>query len=239
VSIGRTLGASIAAVAVLYALSALAMPVLERRPGALDVALTLALLLAHAALYWHGERVRARVGLSWYAGAQGATLFAVALTAIPGPIAITLFMLMTLELVLVAGQRWRTVTITAAAIALYVIAELLTSGLYRATTAGVLLALTGALAHAVAALMRRRTSEIAPAQQQPVAGAPPAAPSVLSAREVEVLREVVSGARNSDIAGRLGISERTVKSHLASIYQKLVVERRAAAAAAAVQRRLV
>jgi len=54
-----------------------------------------------------------------------------------------------------------------------------------------------------------------------------------------VLRELVSGARSSDIATKLGISERTVKSHLGSIYQKLGVESRSAAVATAVQRKLV
>jgi len=54
-----------------------------------------------------------------------------------------------------------------------------------------------------------------------------------------VLRELVAGARNAEIAARLGISERTVKAHLASIYLKLGVETRAAAVAAAMQRQLV
>jgi NarL family two-component system response regulator YdfI len=49
----------------------------------------------------------------------------------------------------------------------------------------------------------------------------------------------VGGARSSVIALRLGISERTVKAHLGSIYQKLGVDSRSAAVAAALQRRLV
>jgi NarL family two-component system response regulator YdfI len=38
---------------------------------------------------------------------------------------------------------------------------------------------------------------------------------------------------------RLGISERTVKAHLGSVYQKLGVESRSAAVAAAMSRKLV
>jgi len=63
--------------------------------------------------------------------------------------------------------------------------------------------------------------------------------AALSAREVEVLRELVSGARSKDISAKLGISERTVKAHLGSIYQKLGVASRAAAVAAAVRLKLV
>jgi DNA-binding CsgD family transcriptional regulator len=63
--------------------------------------------------------------------------------------------------------------------------------------------------------------------------------AALSAREVEVLRELVSGARNADISATLRISERTVKAHLGSIYQKLGVASRSAAVAAAVRLKLV
>ena len=61
----------------------------------------------------------------------------------------------------------------------------------------------------------------------------------LTPRETEVLRALVSGARSSQIASQLGITERTVKAHLANIYQKLGVESRSAAVAVAMQRRPV
>lgn len=54
-----------------------------------------------------------------------------------------------------------------------------------------------------------------------------------------MLRELVNGGSNSDIAAALGISERTVKAHLGSVYQKLGVESRSAAVAAALSRNLV
>jgi NarL family two-component system response regulator YdfI len=55
----------------------------------------------------------------------------------------------------------------------------------------------------------------------------------LTERELEVLRWVAQGQRSKEIAIALGISERTVKAHLASIYNKLGVDSRAAAIAVA------
>jgi NarL family two-component system response regulator YdfI len=58
----------------------------------------------------------------------------------------------------------------------------------------------------------------------------------LTEREYEVLSAVARGERSKEIALHLGITERTVKAHLASIYNKLGVDSRAAAITAAVQR---
>jgi NarL family two-component system response regulator YdfI len=59
---------------------------------------------------------------------------------------------------------------------------------------------------------------------------------VLSDREMEVLAAVARGDRSKEIAVSLGITERTVKAHLASIYNKLGVDSRAAAIAVAAQK---
>jgi NarL family two-component system response regulator YdfI len=59
--------------------------------------------------------------------------------------------------------------------------------------------------------------------------------SPLTDRELEVLRATALGARNKEIAYKLGISERTVKAHLSSIYIKFKVDSRAAAVAIATQ----
>lgn len=61
----------------------------------------------------------------------------------------------------------------------------------------------------------------------------------LTDRELEVLDAVARGERSKEIAIQLGISERTVKAHLASIYSKLGVDSRAAAIAVAAQRGLL
>lgn len=57
----------------------------------------------------------------------------------------------------------------------------------------------------------------------------------LTDRELEVLAAVSRGERSKEIASHLGISERTIKAHLASIYSKLGVDSRAAAIAVAAQ----
>jgi NarL family two-component system response regulator YdfI len=67
-------------------------------------------------------------------------------------------------------------------------------------------------------------------------GAAVSAPTDLTERELEVLRGVAQGERSKEIAFRLGITERTVKAHLASIYNRLGVDSRAAAIAVAAQR---
>jgi len=61
----------------------------------------------------------------------------------------------------------------------------------------------------------------------------------LTEREFEVLESVARGERSKEVASHLGISERTVKAHLASIYQKLGVDSRAAAIAVAAQNGLL
>src|SRR5687768_10718061 len=63
--------------------------------------------------------------------------------------------------------------------------------------------------------------------------------SVLSDRELEVLQAAARGERNKEIAFKLGITERTVKAHLASVYQKFGVDSRAAAVAVAAQKGLL
>ena len=48
----------------------------------------------------------------------------------------------------------------------------------------------------------------------------------LSRRELEVAGLVADGATNAQVAARLFISERTVESHMASIFNKLGVDTR-------------
>ena len=66
-----------------------------------------------------------------------------------------------------------------------------------------------------------------------------AAPQPLTAREVEVLGLLAAGLGNKTIAGRLGISEHTVKTHVTSLFAKLGVSTRAEAVAVAVRQGLL
>ncbi len=77
---------------------------------------------------------------------------------------------------------------------------------------------------------REETGAAAPAGQKDRSPLSP------TERELEVLRAAAQGERNKEIAFRLGISERTVKAHLTSVYNKLGVDSRAAAIAVAAQK---
>ena len=61
----------------------------------------------------------------------------------------------------------------------------------------------------------------------------------LTAREIDVLRQVAAGNRNRDIAERLYISEETVKVHVKHIMEKLGANDRTQAVAIAVRRGII
>lgn len=66
-----------------------------------------------------------------------------------------------------------------------------------------------------------------PARALPAVASPPVTPRPsLTRREIEVLNAVAEGLGNKHIAARLGISEHTVKTHLAAIFEKLDVTSR-------------
>jgi DNA-binding CsgD family transcriptional regulator len=71
------------------------------------------------------------------------------------------------------------------------------------------------------------------------AGQPAPQPHGLSARELEVLRLIVSGNSDREIAEALFISPRTVTTHVSNIFNKLGLSTRAEAAAFAVRNELV
>jgi non-specific serine/threonine protein kinase len=68
--------------------------------------------------------------------------------------------------------------------------------------------------------------EVRPSGARVVAGRPQLSDGPLSRREMEVAVLVAEGATNAQVAGSLFISERTVESHLASIFNKLGVDSR-------------
>jgi DNA-binding CsgD family transcriptional regulator len=86
---------------------------------------------------------------------------------------------------------------------------------------------------------RMTPEEAIAAYRSAAAESPPRYPAGLTAREVEVLREVASGLTDAQVAEELVVSPRTVHSHLHSIYRKLGVGSRTAATRYAIERNLV
>ena len=166
--LGRTLAVGVLAVAAFNTLAALSLPVHERRPSLPTTMLWLVLLLAHAALYGWGDRARGRFGLSGYVAAQAALIFAIGIAGALFPVGLGLLMAFTAEVILLSRTKWGSVPITLGAILLFVLNSLIVSDLYRAATAGLLLAITGVIAHAIAALLFRET----PGMSQSIGASP-------------------------------------------------------------------
>ena len=248
---GRTLAIGIAALAVLNTVSNLSMPVADRRPSPGMTLAVAVVLVAHCGIYWFGDRLRERFTVAGYLAVQATLVFLIGLIGTIVPVVLTLYVAVTVEAIVVAGSQWGTMAITAGAILLFGASAALGWGVYRAATVGLLLAVVGVLAYAVAALVRRDVPGSPSVSARPVAEDAasilqmPAPAEVdfdrrdlarLTAREREVLRALASGARTIEIAEQLDIAERTVKAHLANIYQKLGVDSRTAAVALALQR---
>ena len=68
---------------------------------------------------------------------------------------------------------------------------------------------------------------------------PPEVEEVVSKREEEVLQLIADGCSSAEVAEQLFISQKTVKNHLASIYQKLDARDRTQAVLRAVRMGIV
>jgi len=66
----------------------------------------------------------------------------------------------------------------------------------------------------------------------------PAVPDALTSRELDVLHHIARGMSNKEIARELGVAEKTVKTHVSNILQKLNLADRTQAALYAVRERL-
>lgn len=241
--LSQALAAGVLAIAVFNTLSGLAKPLRDRPPALWLVVVWAVLLVAHAAMYWYGARLRARFGDAGYVAAQATLVFAIGVSGAFFPVSVALYVALTTYTIVIAGDRWGSLAITFGAIVVFAVNAMMTSNLYQGSTAGMVLAAAGIVGHALAALIRRRD----PSPSSVPMSAPVSAPasalvtegmsafSQLTARESEILAALSSGVSNAELAGRFGIAERTVKAHLASIYQKLGVESRAGAVAMAVR----
>ncbi len=85
----------------------------------------------------------------------------------------------------------------------------------------------------VAARVLERFAQLSRQAGQPAAGA------LISERELEVLQLMSKGAANKEIAASLSISESTVKTHVANIFQKLDVTDRTQAVTQAMQKGII
>ncbi|MDQ1374150.1 MAG: hypothetical protein QOJ09_1488, partial [Actinomycetota bacterium] len=81
--------------------------------------------------------------------------------------------------------------------------------------------------------------DIAASMLQEMRTEPAQKESVLSPREEEVLQRIAEGASTTEVAEQLFISVKTVKNHLASIYEKLDARDRTQAVLQAVRMGIV
>jgi DNA-binding NarL/FixJ family response regulator len=98
-----------------------------------------------------------------------------------------------------------------------------------------------AVAAGLVVLPARVSAELLAGAHRVVADADAAAAPTasLTAREREVLALLAQGLANKVIASRLGITEHTVKTHIAAVYEKLNARNRAEVLVAAARRGLV
>lgn len=89
------------------------------------------------------------------------------------------------------------------------------------------------------ALLARLGADTTAARARALRAATAPSPNGLTGREVEVLCLVASGRTNKQLAGELGLSEKTVERHLSNIFTKIGVSTRAAATAFAFEHRIV
>jgi DNA-binding CsgD family transcriptional regulator len=152
----RALAVTIGALAALNTVQGLTLPAAARRPPAGVVLLWLALLAAHAALYWCGARLRRRAGSGVYLVLQASLAFAFGATGAPFGATLGVFVGLTAEAVLLSRGRWSGVAITTVSIGVFSAAAMIGSTLYQGAGAGVVLAAAGIVAHSSAALLRGR-----------------------------------------------------------------------------------
>ena len=207
---------------------------IEAQRAAIYVISASLLLLAHAGLYALGGRLRYLRYGTFYLIAQFVLLFAFGLVGRQPLVTVALYTVFAIQ-----AQRhatgWPPALITGIAAVLLAINTARSANLMDAAVAALALA-------AIAALVRlnRTAAHAAPSADTDAAEdeepeLDTSRSSQLTTRELAVLRLAATGATSRKMAARLGMTERAVESHLASVYGKLGVEGRAAAAATAAQ----
>ena len=104
-------------------------------------------------------------------------------------------------------------------------------------TAAELLAAIHAAAQGLIVLTNTQAESLFP--RPPVRQNTPALIEALTSRELQILRSLAQGSANKEIADELGISEHTVKFHVASILGKMQVGSRTEAVSQGIRRGLI
>lgn len=226
----RGLGVTLMVLGALNTVWAGSLPPAAHPPTTGRVVLWLVILFASGLLYLLGTPLRRAVGRAVYLSSQAALAFAIGATGAQAGVRLAVFVGLTAETILQYEGR-RSILITIAGVSVFAGASAIGSTLYRAAGAAIVLVAAGIVAHSVAAVIRLRLDR--PSELVVVPPAVAIGPSVsgLTPREQEVLGILATGARTTEIASRLGITERTTKAHLSSIYQKLGVSSRGEAIA--------
>ena len=115
----------------------------------------------------------------------------------------------------------------------------LLKNLESADLRGMLAAVARGEAAITPAIAARILTELARPEQAPPGASSRSDPDRLTERELDVLRLVVAGLRNKEIAAALGISENTAKFHLRNILDKLHAQNRTEVVARAMREGLV
>jgi DNA-binding CsgD family transcriptional regulator len=226
----QVLGFTLLVLGALNTIWAVSLPPAAHPPATGRILLWLTLLVASGLLYLLGDRFRRVAGRTAYLASQGVLAFAIGAAGAQAGVRVAAFVGLTTEAILLYEGRG-SVLITTIAVGLFAAAAAIGSTLYGAAGAAIVLVVAGIVAHAIAAVLRLRLNQpTAPVVIEP--HHPVRAPvGSLTQREQEVLDILATGARTSEIATRLGITERTAKAHLSSIYQKLGVSSRGEAIA--------
>ena len=96
----------------------------------------------------------------------------------------------------------------------------------RTASGAEIIAALEAVAAGLVVLHRDIIALVVPGQPNEIREHPPAPQQPLTPRELEVLRWLADGHGNKTIAWKMGISEHTVKFHVASVFSKMNVSTR-------------
>src|SRR5262249_10223972 len=139
-SLDRTFGAAAAVLGVLNAGALATNPFVRQRPSASVLIVVLAVSLLHAAAYWFGPTLRARLGATRYILAQACLVVVLGFVGSLTPYAIVLLCGLTAAAVVYCGERWGVAFISVLALTVLGVLSFATANMYKAAMSGLVLA---------------------------------------------------------------------------------------------------